>query len=94
MIGKQFKTLEDWTRFLDGKSVYIIRETHPNYREKCRFVEMVGINNIIDHPSNQNGHAIRMKVKTMNGHYLLLIPGDFFIEEKEVKYSFPNNGMK
>lgn len=81
MIGKKFETLEDWTRFASGKYVYIIREDHPNYREKCKFVEMVGRNNLIAHPSNKNGSMIGMKVKTVTGQHLVLKPGDFFIEE-------------
>jgi hypothetical protein len=81
MLGKKFETLEDWTKFLSGKSIYIIRESHPNYREKCKFVEMVGKNNLIAHPANKGGAAISMKVRTITGQILNLKPGDFFVEE-------------
>jgi hypothetical protein len=90
MLGKKFETLEDWTKFLSGKSVYIIRESHPNYRDKCKFVEMIGNNNLIAHPDNNNGNAIRMKVKTITGQILFLIPGDFFVEERNPIVHLPN----
>jgi hypothetical protein len=91
MIGKKFETLEDWTKFMSGKSVYIIKESHPNYREKCRFVEMIGKNNLIAHPDNKNGIAIRMKVKTVNNQFLLLNVGEFFIDERSPVIHLPKH---
>lgn len=96
MIGKKFETLEDWTKFMSGRYIYIINEKHPNYREKCKFIEMVGKNNLIAHPDNLGGSAIRMKVKTVNNQFLLLKSGDFFIEERASIFHLPKhlNGHK
>lgn len=81
MIGKQFKTLEQWTAFMHGKHVIVIKEGHRYYKQRCRFIEMDGANNLISHPDNRNGEAIRMKVKAANGQILRLNIGEFFIEE-------------
>ena len=91
MLGKKFETLEDWTKFMSGKYLYIIRESHPNYREKCKFVEMVGRNNLIAHPDNLGGKAIRMKVKTVNNQFLLLNIGDFFVDERNPIVHLPKH---
>lgn len=91
MVGKKFSTLEEWTRFMAGKSVFIINESHPNYREKCKFLEMVGNHNVIAHPLNNRGHAIRMKVRSITGQILLLKHGEFFIEERNPIFHFPKH---
>lgn len=81
---------------MSGKSVFIIKESHPNYREKCKFVEMVGKNNLIKHPDNLGGKVIRMKVKTVNNQFLLLNIGEFLIDERSSIVHLPNrlNGAK
>lgn len=90
MLGKKFQTLEEWTDFMKGKFVYVIKEGHPNYREKCRFIEMVGAHNIINHPLNLNGQAIRMRVQTVTKSFLMLKPGEFWIDDSKTPIHFLN----
>jgi len=82
MIGKTFKTLEEWTKLLDHKYVIVINEKHPQWRQRCKFLEMVGPNNLISHPDNKQGTLIRMKVKVVaTGEIIYLKDREFWIEE-------------
>jgi hypothetical protein len=94
MIGKKFLTLTEWTDFLARKYVIVIKESHPHYRKRCKFLEMVGPNNLISHPDNQQGLKIRMKVKIVaSGEIIYLKHDEFFVEEGKLLF-MPVNGHK